>query len=340
MTPRRRLEVALALVMAIAVSALDLGTKRWAETHLATPRHLLPVTVPDPAQGKTAGEVVREVFPDRTDALLQGALHRLPDPIALDPDEPAFEIEARHGLPPVLGFFVPDRLDSPRFYRRVDRDDAFRMERERMRQQPGLSLPEARRLVRESLAGITVQSFLQDRLPRISAAEVPEWARRGLAPIPPTEAAQDPTQAVEAGRTLLLADREIVLIPGVLDFSYAENPAGAFSLLHDLDENLRRVLFFGLSLVGLVAIGWLIWKPPAPGLLPMLALGAILGGAIGNLVDRLLLTYVVDFIHMYWKDWHWPRYNVADIGITVGVVLLVLFSSRSPRKEPPTASRS
>ena len=119
----------------------------------------------------------------------------------------------------------------------------------------------------------------------------------------------------------------------MLDFSYAENPAGAFSMLHDLDEDVRRVLFFVLSLVGLVAIGWLLWKPPAPGLLPMLAMGAILGGAIGNLADRLMLTYVVDFIHMYWKDWHWPRYNVADIGISVGVVLLVLISSRSPAKE-------
>ncbi|MBP7126038.1 signal peptidase II [Myxococcota bacterium] len=333
MTPRRRLELALALGTAVAVAALDLGTKRWAESSLATPRHLLPVTVPESPGEATAGEIVRQRFPDRTDAALQGTLHLLPEAVALDPEEPVFDIEARRELPPVIGFFVPDRLDAPRFYRRIDRDDAFRMERERMRQRPDLSLPEARRLVRESLAGVTVQSFLQDHLPRLPDGQVREWARRALAPIPPGEAAQDPTRPAEAGRTLLLADREVVLIPGMLDFSYAENPAGAFSMLHDLDEDVRRVLFFVLSLVGLVAIGWLLWKPPAPGLLPMLAMGAILGGAIGNLADRLMLTYVVDFIHMYWKDWHWPRYNVADIGISVGVVLLVLISSRSPAKE-------
>jgi signal peptidase II len=67
-------------------------------------------------------------------------------------------------------------------------------------------------------------------------------------------------------------------------------------------------------------------------------LGLILGGAIGNLIDRARLGYVVDFLDLYWRGHHWPTFNVADVGISVGVVLLVIDMAFSP-KEPADASR-
>jgi signal peptidase II len=67
-------------------------------------------------------------------------------------------------------------------------------------------------------------------------------------------------------------------------------------------------------------------------------LGLILGGATGNLIDRARLGYVVDFLDLYWRNHHWPTFNVADVGITVGVFLLLIDMVVAP-KEPGDASR-
>ena len=68
---------------------------------------------------------------------------------------------------------------------------------------------------------------------------------------------------------------------------------------------------------------------PAGARLPRLALALVLGGAVGNLLDRVRLGYVVDFIHVYWRQHQWPDFNVADSAITVGVILLVFDILRS-----------
>ena len=82
-------------------------------------------------------------------------------------------------------------------------------------------------------------------------------------------------------------------------------------------------------------------RRPAEARIPRLALAFILGGAIGNLVDRVRFGYVVDFIHVYWRSYQWPDFNVADSAISVGVILLVLESLFAPReaKENRTAGR-
>ena len=76
---------------------------------------------------------------------------------------------------------------------------------------------------------------------------------------------------------------------------------------------------------------------PPPRGCPALALALVLGGAVGNLLDRLRLGYVVDFVHVYWRDHQWPDFNVADSAITVGVTLLVLDILRSPGPSPADA---
>ncbi len=338
---RRRTLVRWGVTIAVVagVAGLDLWSKRWIEANLATPRHLLPVTATAAATGMTVGDVVRTRFPDLDDGALRGSLWRLLPQVALDPGDPVFELESSRNLEAV-GFFVFDPGGSKRFARRIERNDAWTMEKALQRDQPGLGLQEARRQVREALSRVSVAEYLKSRLPHVSDDEAAEIARTSLHPIPPDGGGVDPTALATPGQTYLVGDREIVFIPGFFDFSYAENPAGAFSMLSDLDEGVRRAIFFTLSLVALVAVGWLLVKPPGRGWLPILALGGIMGGAIGNLVDRIFLTYVVDFIHNYYRDWHWPRYNVADIGISVGVVLLLLVTAFAPHEKSQPAKEA
>ncbi len=122
-----------------------------------------------------------------------------------------------------------------------------------------------------------------------------------------------------------MATREIVLIRDFLDFQYAENCGGAFGFLHGASESLRRPFFV---VVSIGAIGFIVYlfRTVEPGQkLSKWALPLVLGGAIGNLVDRVRLGYVVDFIHAHWRTRaHWPTFNVADIAITVGIGLMLL----------------
>ena len=136
-----------------------------------------------------------------------------------------------------------------------------------------------------------------------------------------------------------VANREIVLIKDYLDLQYAENCGGAWGLLHGASEALRRP-FFLLVTFGAIAFIVHLYRTMEPGQrLMKWALPLVLGGAIGNLVDRVRLGYVVDFIHMHVKlRFHWPTYNVADIAISVGIGLMVLEYIIGPKKAPRAAA--
>ena len=108
-----------------------------------------------------------------------------------------------------------------------------------------------------------------------------------------------------------------------LNMTLAHNYGAAFSFLSDAG-GWQRWLFTGLaSVVTLVLIVWL-FRLSAREKLPAAALGLIIGGAVGNLVDRVNHGYVVDFIDVYYRDWHWPAFNLADSAITCGVILLLI----------------
>ena len=108
-----------------------------------------------------------------------------------------------------------------------------------------------------------------------------------------------------------------------LNMTLAHNYGAAFSFLSDAG-GWQRWLFTGLaSVVTLVLIVWLL-RLPAGEKLTGAALGLIIGGAVGNLIDRVVNGYVVDFIDVYYQGWHWPAFNVADSAITGGVILLLL----------------
>jgi len=124
---------------------------------------------------------------------------------------------------------------------------------------------------------------------------------------------------------LAYGDRHEV-IEGFFYITHVRNPGAAFSMFADAPENIRLFFFVGISLLAL-AIIFSFFRQLAPGeRFPAFALGSILGGAAGNLVDRVFRGgEVVDFLHFrLWSGYSWPDFNLADTFIVVGVALLIL----------------
>lgn len=110
----------------------------------------------------------------------------------------------------------------------------------------------------------------------------------------------------------------------------AYNTGAAFSLLADAG-GWQRAFFSLVAVAASTVIVFLLRRHPHQTLFS-LALALILGGALGNLIDRIALGHVIDFIQLYWHDYYWPAFNVADSAITGGAVLLVWDSFRKPAK--------
>lgn len=125
-------------------------------------------------------------------------------------------------------------------------------------------------------------------------------------------------------RSLSYADR-LTVIDGFFYITHVRNPGAAFSLLADSPEPFRRIFFISVTSIAVLLI-FSFYRKLAPGdRLSGLALGLILGGAVGNLIDRIRYGEVVDFLHFrLWSGYSWPDFNVADSVIVVGVGLLVV----------------
>ena len=134
-------------------------------------------------------------------------------------------------------------------------------------------------------------------------------------------------QLVRAG--IALHD-SIEVIPGVLNLVHVRNTGAAFGFLNLADLPYKRVLMTGMALLALGAIGWYAAQAPPRARLARAGLVLILGGAVGNLIDRAAVGYVVDFVDVYWGSVHFWAFNVADSAITVGACLLLLDAVRSP----------
>ena len=125
----------------------------------------------------------------------------------------------------------------------------------------------------------------------------------------------------------LLASRPPAVITPFFNFVLAYNTGAAFSFLAE-GSGWQRWLFAGIAVVAAALISVLI-RRHAEQRLFCAGLSLILGGAIGNLIDRLARGHVVDFLQLHAGDWYWPAFNVADSAITVGAVLVVLDNLRS-----------
>ncbi|MCP5446586.1 MAG: signal peptidase II [Chromatiaceae bacterium] len=112
------------------------------------------------------------------------------------------------------------------------------------------------------------------------------------------------------------------LLPSV-NLTLVYNEGAAFSFLSD-QGGWQRWFFILIGLtVSLVLVIW-INRLAVTQRLSAIALSLVVGGAVGNILDRLLLGHVVDFIDVYYREWHWPAFNVADSAISVGVVLMLI----------------
>ena len=108
-----------------------------------------------------------------------------------------------------------------------------------------------------------------------------------------------------------------------LNWTLLHNYGAAFSFLSDAG-GWQHYLFTGLAgVVSIIFVIWLMRMPKSTIILPM-AIALILGGAIGNLIDRVTLGYVVDFIHVFYQNHHFPAFNIADSAITLGTILLLI----------------
>lgn len=109
-------------------------------------------------------------------------------------------------------------------------------------------------------------------------------------------------------------------VTGFFNFVHSRNTGAAFSFLAD-QSGWQRYLFVALAIVVSAVLAWMLRKP-----LPLaeaLGFSLIVGGALANALDRLVRGYVVDFLDFYWRAWHWPAFNAADIAITLGAALLI-----------------
>ena len=114
------------------------------------------------------------------------------------------------------------------------------------------------------------------------------------------------------------------VIPHVLNWTLAFNRGAAFSFLAD-SSGWQAWLFGGLAVVVCIGLGVWLARTPRRDWRTALPVALIIGGALGNLVDRLLHGQVTDFIQVYWRAWFFPAFNVADSAISVGAVLLIAF---------------
>jgi len=112
------------------------------------------------------------------------------------------------------------------------------------------------------------------------------------------------------------------VVTGFFNVVRVHNAGAAFSFLSDA-SGWQRWLFVGIGAVAMVLIVWMLRSNPTQRLFSA-ALALILGGAMGNVLDRLLYGYVVDFIDVHWASWHFPAFNVADSAITLGAAALIL----------------
>ena len=130
-----------------------------------------------------------------------------------------------------------------------------------------------------------------------------------------------------------LATRPVIVIEPFAQFLYTQNPGAAFSFLADVGEKIRVPFFHLITVAAVIFIVFYGRKLREDQRLLQVALALLLGGALGNGLDRLIRGYVIDFIAVHWFDpaWlhparHFPTFNVADCGVTIGIALLLVDS--------------
>lgn len=133
--------------------------------------------------------------------------------------------------------------------------------------------------------------------------------------------------AADQWSKLLILDtlqlHESIAVTSFFNLTLAFNEGAAFSFLADAG-GWQRWFFTAVALIASVVLFIWLWRTPRKQWGLSLSLSLILGGALGNVIDRIQYGYVVDFLDVYVKAWHWPAFNIADMAISIGAVLLLI----------------
>jgi signal peptidase II len=125
-------------------------------------------------------------------------------------------------------------------------------------------------------------------------------------------------------RDTLPLHESVTIIPGFLDFTHVRNTGAAFGFLNLSDFPYKTALLITIATVGLVGVAFYSASLHRHQMMARVGLALIIGGAAGNLIDRILVGHVVDFVDAYWGAWHFWAFNVADSAISIGVALMLL----------------
>lgn len=125
-------------------------------------------------------------------------------------------------------------------------------------------------------------------------------------------------------RSRLDLHESVEVIDGLFSLTRVHNYGAAFGLMNATEFPFKTVVLSAVAVLALFALAWYGATLPAEQRLARFGLTLIVGGAAGNLIDRLGTGYVVDFVDVYWRGWHFWAFNVADAAITVGVSLMIL----------------
>jgi signal peptidase II len=123
--------------------------------------------------------------------------------------------------------------------------------------------------------------------------------------------------------TLPLHD-SVTIIPGLVDFTHVRNTGAAFGILNAADFPFKTVVIALIATAALVGVGMYAASLAHHQLVARIGLALIIGGAAGNLLDRVIVGSVVDFVDVYWRNWHFWAFNVADAAISIGVAIMIL----------------
>jgi signal peptidase II len=125
-------------------------------------------------------------------------------------------------------------------------------------------------------------------------------------------------------RSLLPLHESVTLIPGIVDLTHVRNSGAAFGILNGTDFPYKTVVIALIATAALVGVGLYAASLAHHQLVARIGLALIIGGAAGNLLDRIAAGWVVDFIDVYWRSYHFWAFNVADSAISVGVGMMIL----------------
>jgi len=125
-------------------------------------------------------------------------------------------------------------------------------------------------------------------------------------------------------RATLPMHESVTIVPGFIDFTHVRNSGAAFGILNAAEFPFKEVVIALIATAALIGIGIYAASLAHHQLVARVGLALIIGGAAGNLIDRVVAGSVVDFVDVYWQTWHFWAFNVADSAITIGVAIMIL----------------